>query len=61
MQCQWIESNSLFLDYIRKKHEQSTQLSLIGGDLVVIEVDKNLLPKFDTKEDRDIHVAGLKF
>ena len=51
----------MFLDYVGNKYGQSTQLSLTRGNLVVIEVDRKLLPKFDTKEDQDTHVAGLKF
>ena len=61
MQRQWVESNTLFLDYVGNKYGQSTQRLLIKGELVVMEVDRKLLPKFETKEERDRHVAGLKF
>ena len=56
-----MESNSLFLDYTGNKYSQSTQVSLSKGDVVVIEVDRKLLPKFDIKDERDRHVEGLKF
>ena len=52
IQRQWVESNSLFLDYAGNKYSQSTQISLTKGDMVVMEVDRKLLPKFDTKEER---------
>ena len=61
MQRQWVESNALFMDYVGNKYGQSTQVSLTKGELVVLEVDKKLLPRFDTKDKRDKHVAGLKF
>jgi len=51
----------MFIDYVGNKYGQSTQVSLTKGELVVMEVDKKLLPKFDMKEDRDKHMAGLKF
>ena len=35
-------------------------MSLTKGELVVLEIDKKLLLKFDTKYKRDSYVAGLK-
>ena len=46
MQKQWIESNSLFLDYVGRNYGQSMRASLQAGKLIVIEVDKSILLKF---------------
>ena len=48
MQKQWVDSSALFLDWVGEKCGQITKASLIGGELVVTEVDEDLTPKFDT-------------
>ena len=46
---------------MRKKYGQSTKVLLTKGRLVVIEVDRKLLLKFKTKDEKDKYVADLEF
>ena len=61
MQKQWIESNSIFIDLVASKYEQSIRSSLESGEVIVTEVDKSVLIKFDTKEEMKAHIASLKY
>ena len=59
MQKDWTHSNSVFLDYAGMRFGQSARASLTVGELVVVEVDKTLMPKFETEEDKKEHLKGL--
>ena len=61
MKKRWVESNSIFLDYIGGKFGQSVKASLQAGELIITEVDETLLPKFDTEAEMKAHVAALKY
>ena len=50
----------MFLDFAGSRCGQSAKASLEAGDLIVIEVDENILKKFDTETEMKAYVAGLK-
>ena len=51
MQKQWVEINSVFLDFAGSRSGQSTKASIEGGELVVTEINTSVLPKFEREED----------
>ena len=60
MQKQQVENNDLFFKYVSSKFGQSIRASLVTREVIVTEVDKNLIPRFDTKADEEKHLAALK-
>jgi len=60
MQKLWVHNSSKFLDCASGRFGQSVRASLEVGEIVVTEIDKKTLPKFDTEEEMKAHVAGLK-
>ena len=60
MQKQWVESISVFLDFVGSRYGQSVKASLEAGELVVTEVDETVLRKFYTEAEMKAHVAWLK-
>jgi len=56
-----VYNSSKFLDYISGRFGQSVRASLEAGEIVVTEIDKKTLPKFDAEEEMKAHVAGLKY
>ena len=60
MQKQWVESASLFMDFVSSRHGQSVKASLEAGELVATEVDKKCLKKFDAEEAEKNYLLGLK-
>ena len=61
MQKQWVESNIIFEKYVGRKHRQSASLSMLRGELVVIEIDQTLFPNFKTAEEKKTHLDALEF
>lgn len=61
MQKVQVESNSIFLDWVASKYGQSTRALVIAGELVVTEVNKDLILKFDTANDETNHLETLKY
>ena len=49
MQKKWVESSRIFLDFVTRRHSQSTKVYLVAGESVATDVDENLLPKFNTE------------
>ena len=60
MQKQWVEINSVFLDYLGNRFGKNVKESIKAGELVVTNIDTSSLPKFETEEDAKEHVAKLK-
>ena len=60
MQKQWVENISVFLDFVGSRCSQSAKASLETGELVVTEVDKKYLKKFDAEDQEKTYLAGLK-
>ena len=60
MQKQWVESVSLFLDFVGSRCGQSAKASLEAGEMVVTEVDEKYLKKFDAEEEMNAYVSSLK-
>ena len=52
---------SVVLDFVGSRHGQSAKASLEVGKLVVTEVDKKCLKKFETEEKEKTYLAGLKY
>ena len=61
MQKQWVEINSVFLDFAGSRSGQSTKASIEGGEIVVTEINTSVLPKFETEEAMKCHVDKLKY
>ena len=60
MQKQWVESISVFLDFIGSRCGQSAKASLEARELIVAEVDEKCLKKFETEAQEKTHLNGLK-
>ena len=52
MQKQWVESVSVFLNFVGSRYGQSVKASLEAGELIVTEVDESILRKFDTETEK---------
>ena len=61
MQKQWVESATLFMDFVGGRHGQSAKASLEAGEVIVTEVDESILKKFDKEEDLNNYLKGLKY
>ena len=61
IQTNWMELNTLFLQYVASKFSQSTKTSLIAETLVVTEVDSSKLLRFKTKEEKEEYLDKLEF
>ena len=61
MQNNWMKTNNTFLDDVATKYEQSARVSLETRALVVAEVNKALLSKFETLHDKNEYLVRLKF
>ena len=61
MQRQWVESITLFMDFVGGRYGQSVKASLEAGEVIVTEVDESLLKKFDKEEDQTAYLKGLKY
>ena len=61
IQTNWMDLNSIFLQYIASKFGQSTKAALLAGTLVVTEVDSSKLPRFKTKEEKKEFLDKLEF
>ena len=53
MQNHWIETNASFMNYIEIKHGKSVKVSMMKGELVAVEVEESIFPKFKTEEEKD--------
>ena len=58
---QWVESNSLFFNVVVSRFGQSVKAYIEAGELVVTEVDKVMLARFDTEEVMKAHMETLKY
>ena len=61
IQKDWVINSAKFLDYVSDRFEQSVRASLEAGEVIVIEIDKRILPRFETEEDMKKYVADLKY
>ena len=61
MQKQWVINSAKFLDYISSRFGQSVRASLEVGKVVVTEIDRKILPRFETEVEMKAHVTGLKY
>ena len=50
----------MILKYVGVNFSQSMKESCLGGELVVTEVDKDLLPKFKTAVEMNAHLDKLE-
>ena len=60
MQKQQVESNDIFLNYFGTTFGKSVKASLLAGALIVAEVNKCVMPKFKTPEEKKSHLSGLE-
>ena len=60
MQKLWVENNISFLTCVAAKYRQSVKASLPVGEVVITEVDKELILRFDTEEEETTHLTRLK-
>ena len=60
MQKLWACNSAKFLDCVSGRFGHSVRASLEAGKIVVTEIDKKILPKFDAEEEMKVHVEGLK-
>ena len=49
MQKLWVESNTILLGCVSAKFGQIMKSSLLSGEVVVIDVDEHLIPRFDSE------------
>ena len=61
MQKNQVIVNQKYFDYVGSKYGQSAKASIIAGKLVVTEVNKSLLKKFNTKDDQKKYLASLEY
>ena len=61
IQKQQVTNSVKFLDYIGGQFGQSIKASLEAGEVIVIEIDKRILPRFDTKAKMNKYITALKF
>ena len=50
----------MFLNVVGSRFGKSVKVSIEAGELVITEVDKSTLPRFDVEKDMTAHVAALK-
>jgi len=61
MQKKWIETNKALLNFVASKYGQSVKVSLEVREMVVTEVNKSLLRKFETEKEKTDYLATLEF
>ena len=61
MKRQQVESNSILLDFIGSRYRQSVKVSIEAGELVLTNMNKSILPRFETEAKIKVHVVGLKY
>ena len=61
MQNKQIDSSEALLNFVSIKCKNIFNSSLDAIESVVVEVDEILLYKFDTEEEKNDHMAKLKF
>ena len=49
------------MNYVGSKYRQSVRVSLQAGELVVMEVNETLLPKFKTVDEKKVFIGKLEF
>ena len=59
-QKQWVESEHMFLNYVGTKFGQSVRVSLVSGEVIVMELDEDLIPKLKTLEEKKKYFDGLE-
>ena len=50
-----------FLDYVEGRFCQSMKASTKTGEILVMEVNLSILPKFDIEAEMQAHIDSLKF
>ena len=61
MQKEWAEISTTFMNHVGSEYGQSVKVSLMAGELVVVEIDEKLLPKFKRAEEKKERFTELEF